>query len=116
MSGGEFQRLHAARVYLQAFTCSTEGHCIFLDEPTSALDLGYEIRVIDSFQKLAKEKNYIICGIFHNMGLLKNFADNIIMLKKGRLFGDGHKDEVLTRENIIKLYDINEEHKTMFNF
>ena len=89
MSGGEFQRLHAARVYLQAFTCSTEGHCIFLDEPTSALDLGYEIRVIDSFQKLAKEKNYIICGIT-NPSSGSVFIDGYDISRNFREIGRAH--------------------------
>lgn len=106
MSGGEVQRLHAARVYLQALASQNPHHCIFLDEPTSALDIGFQIKVMGAFKKLCVEKGLSVCGIFHDLNLIKLFADRLLMIKNGETFACGEVHKILTEANIKKLYDI----------
>ena len=106
MSGGEFQRLHAARVYLQALASPLDFHCIFLDEPTSALDLGFQFKIMQAFRSLCRQRSVSICAIFHDLNLTKAFADHVVMLKDGCVFAQGPVQDVLSLDQIAELYEI----------
>ncbi len=106
MSGGEIQRLHAARVFLQAVASRNPHHCIFLDEPTSALDIGFQIKIMGAFKRLCISRGLSICAIFHDLNLTKIFADQLLMLKRGESFALGKPQNILTDSNIKHLYDI----------
>lgn len=106
LSGGEQQRVQIARVLAQVQ--DLDGACLFLDEPTSALDLKHQFMVVDILAKLAREQHLAICIILHDIQLAKRFADQVALLKNGRLYATGPAIDVLNSNNVAALYEIPE--------
>lgn len=106
LSGGEQQRVQIARVLTQVQ--DLDGACLFLDEPTSALDLKHQFMVADILAKLARDQQLAICVILHDIQLAKRFADQVALLKDGRLYATGPAIDVLDSNNVSALYEIPE--------
>ena len=79
---------------------------LILDEPTANLDYKSKFFVIDKINELTNLKTTILC-ITHDISMITNIFDRIIMLKDRSIIADGSQKEVLKSENINKLYDIN---------
>jgi iron complex transport system ATP-binding protein len=104
LSGGEQQRIQFARVLAQLW--EQDNAYLFLDEPTSALDLKHQYQLLEIVSQLATERNFAICIIMHDLKLAMHYADQIILLKQGKLFASGTTDNVLTPENIEAVFEI----------
>ena len=89
LSGGEWQRIALARAMFK------HADVVVLDEPTSAIDPMLEYDLLNQFLNVAKEKTCIV--ISHRIGLCKK-ADNIIVMEKGRIVGQG-RHEYLVENN-----------------
>jgi iron complex transport system ATP-binding protein len=120
LSGGEKQRVQLARALVQLENNLQDEKFLFLDEPTSALDLKHEAAVMKLVKKLTIDNNYGIIAIIHDINLVAKFADEIIMLKDGKVIYSGENEKVFTKENLEKLYDVeiesfkNDEHNKKF--
>ncbi len=90
LSGGECQRVFIARAICQ------DPEIMLLDEPTAALDLAHQTRIMDLMEKLKNEKQTTIIMISHDINLASLYADNLILLKEGRIIENGTPDKVLT--------------------
>ena len=101
LSGGEFQRVLLAR----AITQDTE--IILLDEPTSALDLNHAIELMEKVKEIVKKEGKTAVAVLHDLNLAALFCDELIMLKNGKLFCKGTPKEVLTKENLKEVYNLN---------
>lgn len=64
-----------------------------MDEPTAAIDPIEETKVYDRFSKIANGKTAII--VTHRLGSVK-FADHIIVMKEGRIIGEGSHEKLLS--------------------
>lgn len=109
MSGGEVQLVLIARALAQ------QAKILIMDEPTSSLDYGNQTRVMRQTAKLAKE-GYIIIQSTHNPEHVFLYAEKVLVLYEGKVKTFGHPNEVLTREVLeeiyqidLHLYDIDEE-------
>lgn len=80
LSGGQLQRVFLARVFAQ------EPDIILLDEPTNHLDLRYQLELMDYLDQWVKKPGRIVVGVVHDMNLALSFADEVIMLKEGKVF------------------------------
>lgn len=100
LSGGQRQRAWIALVLAQ------ETEIIMLDEPTTYLDMAYQLEVLEVLQKLNKERNITIVIVLHELNNACKFADNIIGLKKGKIICEGHPKDVINKENLRKIYNI----------
>ena len=111
LSGGEKQRVQLARVLaqLEYGKPSSSHKYLFLDEPTSALDLKHQSEVLKLLKKLISEHNLTIIAILHDLNLAAKFSDNVILLKDGRLVEDGETSEVLNKQNLKTLYEVDVE-------
>ena len=103
LSGGELQRVYIAR-------CIAQGAAfLLLDEPENNLDLKYANMILTLLSNLVREGRGAIVSL-HDLRLASRFAQRIVLLS---LHGDistiGPPTEVLTEENISKVYDISEE-------
>lgn len=105
LSGGEAQRVHTARILLQAMTSPRPHSFIFLDEPISSLDINHQYSCLSCFKKLSR-KRYGVIAVLHDLNIAAQFADRILMMHKGRLVASGSPHEVLTRQNIKKVYEM----------
>ncbi|MFT7088067.1 MAG: iron complex transport system ATP-binding protein [Rickettsiales bacterium] len=106
LSGGEQQRIHLARVLVQIW--NQKNACLFLDEPTSALDLKHQHQILQIVKDLAAKNNLTICMIIHDINLAAFYADEVILMKDGKIFAFGSKKSTLTTKNLSKIFDIPE--------
>jgi len=100
LSGGQLQRVFLARVLAQ------EPEIILLDEPTNHLDLRYQLELMNYLDKWVQESGHIVIGVVHDMNLALSFADEIMMLKDGKIFACDHRD-TLDLDLIDKTFDTN---------
>ena len=57
-------------------------------------------------ERLRKEKGKTIVAILHDLNLASAFCTRIVLMKQGRVFREGTTDEVLTAENLQKVYEL----------
>jgi ABC-type branched-subunit amino acid transport system ATPase component len=95
ISGGQMQRIGIARALYN------NPEIIVFDEATSALDNVTEKNIMNSINKLAKDKTIII--IAHRLSTIKN-CDQIYLLDRGKVSAQGSYDELIKNSKIF--YDM----------
>ncbi len=98
ISGGEYQRVLIARALAQGTDI------MLLDEPTAHLDIKYRVATMRILGSLRSEK--LIIGVFHDIGLVKEFADRVVMMKNGRVIAYGNVEETLSDKVLNNVFDI----------
>ena len=81
MSGGMRQRVMIAI----ALSCNPQ--LLIADEPTTALDVTMQARILDLLKELRQSRQMSLLLITHNMGLVAEMCDRVIVMYKGRIFG-----------------------------
>ena len=87
-SGGMRQRVMIAI----AFACDPQ--LLIADEPTTALDVTIQAQIIDLLKDLQKEKNASVILITHDLGVVANIADRIVVMYAGQIVERGPSVEV----------------------
>jgi len=91
LSGGEQQRAALARLL------AVNPSLLILDEPFSAQDVESQIKLIRLFKQLNKEFNLTMICISHDLRILKNLSERIIILKDGEIVESGKTTEVFNK-------------------
>ena len=99
LSGGEQQRVILARALAQ------QTPCLILDEPTNHLDIKYQLSLLN----IVKSLNLTIISAIHDLNIASMYCDRLFVMKNGRIVGMGTPQEVLTKEFIKEIYDIDVE-------
>ncbi len=99
LSEGEKQIVLIARALVK------NPEILILDEPTSNLDLKSKYYVIDKINELTKLNTKVIC-ITHDISMITEIYNRIIMLKDRRIIADGTQGETLNSKNLSNLFDI----------
>ena len=89
MSGGMQQRVMIA----MALAC--EPKLLVADEPTTALDVTIQAQIMDLLRDLREKLGMSIVLITHNFGIVKGFADEVIVMFRGEIVERGPVAEVL---------------------
>ena len=102
ISGGEFQLAMLARTICQ------NARILALDEPANNLDPKHQTMLLDLLSKLSHEGKTVVC-VMHDLNAILRSCSQCILMKEGQVFAHGETSEVLTRENIKEVYDIDVE-------
>ncbi len=100
LSGGERQRVVLARAL------ATEAQILLLDEPTANLDLAHQSLMFRLVRERCETCNTAAIVITHDLNLAAEFADRIILLGGGKIIAKGAPKEVLTEENLAKVFNV----------
>lgn len=98
LSGGERRLLAAAALFTQ------QPVLMGLDEPNSHLDLHQQIKLLDRVQHRVRREGRAAIAILHDANLALRYCDRVLLLfGEGEVLG-GPADELLTGENLTRLY------------
>ena len=100
MSGGQRQRVWIAMALAQ------QADIILLDEPTTYLDVAYQLEILELLENLNKTQGCTIVMVLHDINMASRYADYLIALKKGKIIGKGTPHQVITRELLREVYQI----------
>ena len=91
VSGGQLQRLMAAMAL-----CG-EPSLLVLDEPTTALDVTTQIEVLKAFKKVIRERGAAAIYVTHDLAVVAQIADRIVVLYNGDIQEKGTANEVISK-------------------
>lgn len=100
LSGGQRQRVWIAMALAQ------DPKILFLDEPTTYLDIRYQIEILELVRRLNRKYGITIVMVLHDINQAVFYSDNIVGMADGKIFVSGNPMEVITEENIARMYDI----------
>jgi iron complex transport system ATP-binding protein len=98
LSGGERQRLAIATILTQTPLL------YLLDEPTNHLDIRHQIKVLQQMKLLCDTHSAGVVMSLHDVNLAQQFCQHILMLFKDGETLIGTPDEILTIDNLTRLY------------
>lgn len=100
LSGGQCQMI----LFAQALMRKPE--ILMLDEPVSALDLHFQQVLLDHLDQQTKQKGWISLMILHDLNLAAQYADNLLVLKGGKVVAQGAPKDILTADLIEDVYGV----------
>ena len=96
LSGGEQQRVILARALAQ------QTQCLILDEPTNHLDIKYQLQLMDIVRSL----RLTVVAAIHDLNIAAMYCNKLFVLQNGRIIAFGPPKQVLTREFIPQVYEV----------
>lgn len=91
VSGGQLQRIMAAMAMI------SDPILVILDEPTTALDVTTQIEVLRAFKRVVAERGATAVYVSHDLAVVAQMADKILVLNGGRIVEQGRTEQLLTR-------------------
>ena len=90
-SGGMAQR---AMIAMAALICEPE--LLIMDEPTTGLDVTTQAEIMELIVDLAKSRGLTVCLITHDLGVVAETCDEVIVMNKGRVVETGATEQIFT--------------------
>ena len=90
ISGGQKQRV------MIAMAMSCQPSVLIADEPTTALDVTVQKTILELMQKLQKERDMGIMFITHDLGVIAELADKVVVMYKGDIVEQGNVWDIFT--------------------
>jgi iron complex transport system ATP-binding protein len=99
LSGGERARVLLARALVG------EPQILLADEPVAALDPAHQLDVMATLQNQCSDNQGVIV-VLHDLALAARYCDRLLLLHQGHVIATGSTAEVLTQDNLAKVYQI----------
>ena len=96
LSGGQRQRV------MIAIAIANNPDLLIADEPTTALDVTIQLQILELLKELQKKLNMAILFISHDLGVVKNLADYVYIMKDGNIIEHNSKFNIFN--NPIEKY------------
>ena len=100
LSGGQRQRAFIAMVLAQ------DAEILLLDEPVNHLDIRYQYEIMALVQSLMNRRGRTVIAVLHDRNLAGAFADDIALMRDGRLIAHAPTADILTKARIEEIYGI----------
>jgi iron complex transport system ATP-binding protein len=100
LSGGERQRAVLARAL------ATEAPFLLLDEPTANLDLAHQAQILALVRARCDAQRAGAVFVTHDLNLAAEFADHVLLLRRGRALAAGPPRETLTPQLLGELFGL----------
>ena len=98
LSGGELQRTFLAQVFAQ------NPQVLILDEPANHLDLIYQKHIFSLVKDWLRQPGRAVLSVVHDLSLARRYGTHALLLHGGKCIAQGRMREVLTPENLDKVY------------
>lgn len=79
---------------------------LLLDEPVSALDMYHQQNLLAEVCRYTQQHQLITIMVLHDLSLVAQYSDQLILLGEGKVQGLGTPHKVLTAEVISRLYHV----------
>ncbi len=100
LSGGEAQCVMIARALAQ------QPQVCLLDEPTSHLDIRNQLLIYRMMQRLAHDWKMSVICVSHDVNLAGRFADELVLMRDGRVVAAGVPSDVVREDLLRQTYDV----------
>lgn len=100
LSGGERQRAWIAMTLCQ------KPDIMVLDEPITYLDIGHQLEVMELIKSLGSHLNMTIVMVLHDINLAARYSHRMLALKNQKIHVEGVPYDVLSRNHLNAVYDI----------
>ncbi len=98
LSGGELQRVFLAQVFAQ------DPALLILDEPTNHLDMVYQKQIFALLEQWLQQPGRAVISVMHDLSMALAHGTGALLLDRGRPAGFGPVREVLSAENLQRVY------------
>lgn len=88
LSGGQLQRV------MIALSIASDPDYLIADEPTTALDVTIQRKIVELIKRLSLERGLTVVFITHDLSLVKDFADKVIVMYSGIILEQGNVDDI----------------------
>ena len=98
LSGGQRKLLELARALM------TKPRFLLLDEPMAGINPTLGKRLLDHMQRLRKEDGVTFLFVEHDMDVVMNHSDRVVVMAEGRVIAEGEPHEVRSNQDVIDAY------------
>ena len=98
LSGGQKKLLEIGR------TMMTDAKLVLLDEPGAGVNPTLMLKIIDMIRRLNTERGYTFCIIEHDMDLIADLCQKVVVLSEGQVLTEGPMSIVKNDERVIQAY------------
>ncbi len=98
LSGGQRKLLELARALMLA------PRLVLLDEPLAGVNPTLGRRLLEHIEELRRDEGTTVLFVEHDMEVVMNHSDHVIVMAQGRVIAEGSADEVRRNETVVEAY------------